>query len=96
MEAQKTLAKEDHNLTMKSCREMKLTGIREVKSFDENEIEMDSVCGRLVIRGEALHVTSLILEKGEASLDGTIREIQYSDKTFPGKSGQSLLSRMFR
>ena len=51
----------------------------------------------LMIKGQELHVSRLMLDKGEVDIDGRIDSFTYSDvsgNTF-GKS-ESLLSRLFR
>ena len=42
-----------------------LTGVREVVSFDENQIVMDTDQGLLTMKGKDLHVSRLSVEKGE-------------------------------
>lgn len=84
-----------HTLTMKDCGEMMLTGIHDVISFDEKEIQLDSDCGRLQVRGEELHVKSLVLERGEARLTGKICQIQYVEDNGFVKNGQTLFGRLF-
>ena len=42
-----------------------LTGVREVVSFDENQVVMDTDMGLLTIKGKDLHVSRLTVEKGE-------------------------------
>ena len=40
-----------------------LTGVREVVSFDENQVVMDTDMGLLTIKGKDLHVSRLTVEK---------------------------------
>ena len=42
-----------------------LTGVREVVSFDENQVIMDTDLGLLTLKGKELHVSRLSVEKGE-------------------------------
>ena len=42
-----------------------ISGVKEVISFDPNEIILDTEQGMLMIQGEELHVTKLTVEKGE-------------------------------
>lgn len=45
MEEQKASAEGmagEHTLVMTKCSELSLTGVREVRSFDENEVKMDT------------------------------------------------------
>ena len=71
------------------------TGVRDVLSFDLNEILMETDCGMLQIKGKELHVSRLDLEKGEVDVAGKIDSLSYSDVSNAHK-GESLLGRIFR
>jgi len=49
-----------------------------------------------MIRGNELHVNRLTLEKGEVDVDGKIDSLTYSDSNSYSKSGESLISRLFK
>ena len=55
-----------HKLEMQNRNHVDLTGITEVVSFDNKEIELETVEGAVRFAGEDLHVKRLTLEKGEA------------------------------
>lgn len=73
-----------------------LTGVREVVSFDENQVIMDTDLGLLTIKGKDLHVSRLTVEKGELDVDGTVDMLAYSSNEAYRKEGQSLFARLFR
>ena len=54
-----------HRLLLEQRKTLSLGGVQDVKSFDENEVLLVTVCGVLTIRGKELHVGRLELEKGE-------------------------------
>ena len=66
-----------------------LTGVREVVSFDENQVVMDTDMGLLTIKGKDLHVSRLTVEKGEMD------SLTYSSNEAYRKAGQSILARLF-
>ena len=72
-----------------------MTGIKDIKSFDEKEILLFTEAGKLLIKGEELHVKRLNLEKGEADLEGKVDSLTYLSKN-TDKKEESLLKRMFR
>ena len=74
---------------------VKMTGIKDIKSFDEKEILLFTETGKLLIKGEELHVKRLNLEKGEADLEGKVYRLTYLSKN-TDKKEESLLKRMFR
>ncbi|MFR3730268.1 sporulation protein YabP [Lacrimispora sp.] len=85
-----------HRLTIENRASGTLTGIREVVSFDENQVILDTDMGLLTLKGKDLHVSRLTLEKGEVDLNGSIESLNYSSNEALRRSGESLLSRLFK
>ena len=54
-----------HKLELLNREKGSVTGIQDVVSFDENQMILDTDMGLLTVRGKALHVSRLTLEKGE-------------------------------
>lgn len=97
MEDLNTVGGRAHKVTMSNRRTCGITGVNDVLSFDEHEILLETEQGMLMIKGQELHVSRLMLDKGEVDIDGRIDSFTYSDVTGGafGKS-ESLLSRLFR
>ena len=72
-----------------------ITGVTEMKSFDEENIFMETSQGTLAIRGSSLHVCRLELEKGEAEIEGKVDSLIYTQGRKEKKKG-SLLKRLFQ
>lgn len=68
-----------HKLTFINRGVGAVTGVKEVKAFNESEIVLDTDMGMLAIKGAGLHVTKLTLEKGEVEIDGTVDSFIYSN-----------------
>lgn len=85
-----------HRLMMQNRSALSVTGIRDVVSFDENQVVLDTDMGLLTMKGKDLHVSRLTLEKGEADVDGTVDSLVYSSNESYRKSGESLFNRLFR
>ena len=54
----------NHSITLYNRSSGVVTGVRDVISFDLNEIILDTEQGILMIHGDELHVTRLTVEKG--------------------------------
>ncbi len=83
-----------HTLTMEEREKIRVSGVVEVLSFDEEGVMMETTCGLLMLKGEGLHVGRLDLDAGEVTVDGAIDSIQYSDGTLAEK--HSILGKLFR
>lgn len=68
-----------HNVILESRQRAGVSGVREVISFDENEVVMETNRGMLTISGENLHVEKLSLDIGELTLEGEIDAVVYAD-----------------
>ncbi len=79
-----------HSINLSNRKEMRIDGVEEVISFDEQMISLNTLCGALSIEGNGLHIQTLNLEQGIVLLDGKIDAVVYTDKeqdTNGGKSG---------
>lgn len=67
-----------HSLHLEQRGHGLITGVTEMKSFDEENIFMETSQGTLAIRGNSLHVCRLELEKGEAEIEGKVDSLIYT------------------
>lgn len=86
----------EHHISLANRERLEITGVREVVSFDESQVILDTDMGLLSIKGKGLHVKRLMLEKGEADLDGMADSLVYSSNEAHRKSGESLFARLFK
>ena len=83
-----------HTLHMEEREKVRIGGVLEVLSFDEEGIMLETTCGMLMLKGTGLHMGKLDLDSGDVSVDGSIDSITYSDGSFTEK--HSILGRLFR
>ena len=85
-----------HELFLKGCENGRVSGVNEVLAFDTESIRLDTVCGRLQIRGHDLHIDQLSLETGNISFRGTVDNIQYIKGGNVKTESKKLWQRMLR
>lgn len=68
-----------HKLTLNERRQLSMTGVTEVVSFDENAVVLCTELGRLTIHGSQLQLRQLALDGGQVAVDGTISAIVYEE-----------------
>lgn len=83
-----------HTLNMEEREKVRIGGVLEVLSFDEEGIMMETTCGLLMLKGAGMHIGKLDLDAGDVIVDGSIDSITYSDGTLAEK--HSILGRLFR
>ncbi|MBO8127096.1 MAG: sporulation protein YabP [Firmicutes bacterium] len=85
----------DHQLSLKKREELRLTGVLNVESFDDQEIIVDTNAGGLIIRGEDLHIGQLNLEAGNLAVHGFVDTLQYTGESM-GKRSRGLFGKLFK
>lgn len=85
-----------HKIQIMNRKSGVVTGVRDVVSFDNKEVILETVDGMLQMKGEGFHVKHLTLEKGEVDFEGRIDSLVYSDGQSAAKSAGSFVSRLFR
>ncbi len=76
-----------HSIRLENRKKLMLDGIKDVISFDDMSVVLDTVMGRLEINGTDLHIQVLSLESGNVVIEGNISEIMYEDESEPTKKG---------
>lgn len=84
-----------HRVLLENRKKAVITGVQEIHSFNENEVLLLSEAGKILLKGEQLHVRKLNLEKGDAEVEGRVDSISYLTRN-AHKKDESILKRMFR
>lgn len=96
MEEKQAGAGRSHSVVLQNRASVRLTGVGEVLSFDEDAVVMDTDMGLLTLKGKELHVSRLLVEQGEVDVEGQVDSLVYSAGGASRKAGESLLGRLFR
>lgn len=85
----------NHKVQFMNRQEGIISGVRDVESFDLNEIILETVMGKLCIKGKDLHVKRLSLDRGEVELRGEVSSFVYHSKDEKKSSKDSFVGRFF-
>ncbi|HIT56429.1 MAG TPA: sporulation protein YabP [Candidatus Galloscillospira stercoripullorum] len=80
-----------HHLILEERENLSVSGVVEVRSFDENTIVMETSRGVLVVQGEDLHIEKLSLDGGDLKVEGEIDSLTYEEG---GRGKGGFLSRL--
>ena len=83
-----------HEIHIVQRKEMSVTGVREVVSFDESSVVLRSSCGEMTVEGSSLKVGALDTDRGLVTLEGRIDSVYYSEDNTEEKHG--FFSKIFR
>lgn len=78
-----------HKLTLSERKQLTMTGVTEVVSFDDGAVVLHTQLGTLEIQGEELKLKTLSIDGGQVAVDGHICGLLYeeprSSRSFWGK-----------
>lgn len=81
-----------HKLTLNERRQLSMSGVSEVVSFDESAVVLRTQLGILTIHGKDLQLKNLSLEGGQVAVDGTVSALIYEE---PRQQSGNWLRRLF-
>ena len=84
----------NHKVSIENREKTVVSGVKDVESFDENEVVVDTELGLLTLTGENFKLNKLVVDTGELVVWGTVDEINYSIKGNKEKEG--FLTKLFK
>nr|WP_317413807.1 sporulation protein YabP [uncultured Solibaculum sp.] len=93
MTEEKKTMKMPHNVILEDRRNLTVSGVSDVDSFDEQNITVFTDMGELAVRGYNLHINKLNIETGELTLEGEISSLIYTDEQ---QRGSGFFGRLFK
>lgn len=84
---------EMQNLVLQNRAALSVTGVTEVRGFDEHSISIETSMGDLLVKGKSLHVARLSLDLGEVDIEGTVNSLEYTKQR---RNRETFLARVFK
>lgn len=84
------------NIILENREKLKISGVLDVLSFDDQIVILETELGLLTVKGENLRINKLSLDSSEVIIDGEIYNLGYSEKEIDKKSPGGLLNKLFR
>lgn len=76
-----------HNLIMENRERISLTGVKDIHSFDDELVLVETELGILTIKGFDLKMNKLNLDNNELIVEGKIVALIYSEQDVSKKGG---------
>ena len=83
----------NHIIKLTDRKNIIISGIKKINSFDEKEFDLDSVMGSIIITGSNLEMIKLDTIEGNVSIKGQINSFTYSDTN---DKESSILAKLFK
>jgi len=85
----------EHTVKIDKRKNLEITGVKEVDSFDNEAFLLETVMGYLIIRGQNLQLKNLDVTEGVVTIKGKIYELSYVDEQQQEKA-KGFFSKIFR
>ena len=88
-----TLASLNHNITISERKNIIITGVKKIDSFDNEEFLMETTMGNITIKGKELEIVKLDTYQGSVSIKGVVNSLSYMDTN---KKEEGMFSKLFK
>lgn len=68
-----------HKLTLNERKNLTMTGVTEVISFDDTAVVLNTSLGTLTVQGSGLQLKTLSLDGGQVAVDGNVASLFYEE-----------------
>lgn len=83
------------NLILENRNKLSISGVKDVLSFDDQVVIMETELGLLTVKGENLKINKLSIDTSEVIIEGEINNLSYSDHSKKEQDG-GLFSKIFK
>ena len=86
----------NHGVSIAERKNILVTGVKRIESFDNEEFLMDTTLGFLVIKGSELEIIKLDTYQGNVSIKGNVDSLNYATKGLKKDKEESFFNKLFK
>ena len=86
----------NHGITISERKNILVTGVKKIESFDNEEFFMETSLGFLVIKGSELEIVKLDTYQGNVSIKGILDSMAYIDSGSKKDKDNSIINKLFK
>lgn len=83
------------NLVLENRNKLSVSGVKDVLSFDDELVIMETELGLLTIKGDNLKINKLSIDTGDVVVEGEISNLGYNNHSKKNEEG-GILSKIFK
>ena len=81
MDKDNILTTSNHSVSINERKNILITGVKKIDSFDNEEFLLETNMGYIIIKGEELEIIKLDTYQGNVSIKGKINSLAYMEGT---------------
>lgn len=86
----------NHGISISERKNILVTGVKRIESFDNEEFFMETTMGFLVIKGQELELIKLDTYQGNVSIKGKMDSMAYIESGSKKDKENSLINKLFK
>ena len=94
MDKDNILTTSNHSVSINERKNILITGVKKIDSFDNEEFLLETNMGYIIIKGEELEIIKLDTYQGNVTIKGRIDAISYIDEN--AKKESSVFTKLFK
>ncbi len=96
MDKDQSITNYNHSINILERKNILVTGVKKIESFDDEEFLMETVMGFLVLKGEGLELLKLDTMQGNVSIKGFLKSFSYVEDGMKKDKENNIISRLFK
>ena len=86
----------NHSISLNERKNIMVTGVKKIESFDDHEFLIETSMGYLYIKGENLEIIKLDTFQGTVSIKGKFTSLNYMDDAKKKEKEESVFAKLFK
>lgn len=86
----------NHGVTINERKNIVITGVKKIDSFDNEEFLLETSMGYMVIKGSELEIIKLDTYQGNVSIKGKINSLNYVENLKKKEKEESMFNKLFK
>lgn len=86
----------NHGITISERKNVLVTGVKKIESFDNEEFFMETTLGYLVIKGSELEIIKLDTYQGNVSIKGKVDSMSYIENGSKKEKEDTFFNKLFK
>ncbi len=96
MDKNETFSTISHSITINERKNIIISGVKKIDSFDNEEFLLETNMGYIVIKGEGLEIVKLDTFQGNVSIKGKINSLGYIENMKKKDKEESFFNKLFK
>lgn len=96
MDKDNIISSSNHSISLTERKNLIITGVKKIDSFDDEEFLLDTSMGYVVIKGEELEIIKLDTFQGNVSIKGKVNSFTYVEAGHKKEKEDSMFSKLFK